>query len=186
MNCEQANEMMMKHFDGVMNDIENAQFKQHLKICNTCSLGFASLSEVFSTLEEDGNVEPPEEFEEKVMERVHSVAAKRTENIKRSRILVYCAAGISLIALAAALAVNLGGITDSIGSFVSDVVTLYNIATVTANQIFKVFSEMLKTYNYYIAAMMFMFLVIQKLAMNIRKQGRLREMYASLSKYYKR
>ncbi len=70
MKCNEAQAYMMKFFDKNLNDIEEAQFKQHLKNCKECSEEFLSLKEIFSEIEQDSVIEPPEDFELQVMSRL--------------------------------------------------------------------------------------------------------------------
>jgi predicted anti-sigma-YlaC factor YlaD len=64
----------MKFFDKELNDIEEAQLKQHLKNCKNCSEEFNSLKEIFDIVEQDSGIEPPEDFELQVMSRIANEA----------------------------------------------------------------------------------------------------------------
>lgn len=70
MNCSQAQDRMMKFFDRDINDIEEAQLKNHLKTCKACSQEFKSLKEIFADIEQLPEIEPPEHFEQQVMNRI--------------------------------------------------------------------------------------------------------------------
>jgi len=70
MKCYDSQNYMMKFFDRNLNDIEEAQLKQHLKICKNCSNEFVSLKEIFAVVEQDSEIEPPEDFERQVMCRI--------------------------------------------------------------------------------------------------------------------
>lgn len=75
MNCETANELMMKYLDHEINDIEEAQLLQHVKSCKTCSDEFNCMKEAFALLGNAEEIEPPEDFEIKVMERIAALEA---------------------------------------------------------------------------------------------------------------
>lgn len=70
MNCNQSQDTMMKFFDKDINDIEEAQLKNHLKTCKICSEEFKSLKEIFLDIEQIPEIEPPEDFELQVMNRI--------------------------------------------------------------------------------------------------------------------
>lgn len=78
MNCRLSNEFLMKHFDRNINDIESAQLKQHLRICSSCSSCFNELSYIVDNLEKpEIIIEPPEDFEFRVLERVKILKQKQ-------------------------------------------------------------------------------------------------------------
>ncbi|HEX2925431.1 MAG TPA: zf-HC2 domain-containing protein [Ruminiclostridium sp.] len=70
MNCNQSQNLMMKYFDRDLNDIEEAQLKQHLKSCSNCSEEFSNFKQIFTEIEQDPEIEPPEDFELQVMDRI--------------------------------------------------------------------------------------------------------------------
>ncbi|QNU67653.1 zf-HC2 domain-containing protein [Ruminiclostridium herbifermentans] len=70
MKCVDSQNFIMKFFDKELNDIEEAQLKQHLKNCKNCSEEFNSLKEIFDIVEQDSGIEPPEDFEFQVMSRI--------------------------------------------------------------------------------------------------------------------
>lgn len=74
MKCNESQNFMMKFFDKNINDIEEAQLKQHLKSCTACSEEFQSLKQIFSEIEQEPATEPPEDFELQVMSRIEKEA----------------------------------------------------------------------------------------------------------------
>lgn len=74
MKCVDSHNFIMKFFDKELNDIEEAQLKQHLKNCKNCSEEFNSLKEIFDIVEQDSGIEPPEDFELQVMSRIANEA----------------------------------------------------------------------------------------------------------------
>ncbi|MCR4436218.1 MAG: zf-HC2 domain-containing protein [Clostridiales bacterium] len=99
MNCKASQDYMMKYFDGCGNDIESAQFKQHLKTCKNCSEEFENLNEAFNFLTQDNGVEPPLDFEANVMKKIDSMEMVRRKRTERTLILLYWAATLALGAL---------------------------------------------------------------------------------------
>lgn len=80
MKCVDSKNYIMKFFDRELNDIEEAQLKQHLKTCKDCSEEFNSLKEIFDIVELEPEIEPPEDFEIQVMSRI----AKETKMYKNN------------------------------------------------------------------------------------------------------
>jgi predicted anti-sigma-YlaC factor YlaD len=72
MRCNVAQEYMMKYFDKNINDIEEGQLKQHIKICKKCADEFYSMKDILCEIEQDNEneVEPPENFELEIMNRI--------------------------------------------------------------------------------------------------------------------
>lgn len=99
MNCDLANELIMKYFDGENNDIEEAQLKQHLKTCKHCNDEFKCMNEIFESVENTNTVEPPESFELKVMEKVECFESKRKEKNANLLVILYNAATVLSIVL---------------------------------------------------------------------------------------
>lgn len=97
MNCEIYGGYMMKHFDGDINDIESAQLKNHLKMCMKCKGEFEELQEILCDVHAACVVEPPPDFEEKVMNRIND---REIISSRRSNIITGCIHSIATIALA--------------------------------------------------------------------------------------
>lgn len=101
MKCIDSQNYMMKFFDREINDIEEAQLKQHLKTCTNCTKEFLSLKEIFADIEQDSEIEPPEDFELQVMNKIENETAiyRKTsdENIFVFNILVVAVSFIFVI-----------------------------------------------------------------------------------------
>lgn len=73
MKCSEAQNYMMKYFDRDINDLEEMKLKQHIKTCEKCTGEFSGLKEIFAGIEEDSiPIEPPEDFELQVMNRIQN------------------------------------------------------------------------------------------------------------------
>ena len=83
MNCSQAYNYMMKYFDGELNNEEHAKLIHHINKCSQCCAEFQEYSSIVKVLEEDTEIEPPENFEMTVMSKIRSIeinTAPRREN----------------------------------------------------------------------------------------------------------
>lgn len=99
MNCEMSKTYIMKYFDGELNDIEEVQFRQHLKSCSSCNDEFNCMETIFTTLEVQTDIEPPDNFESMVMDKVSVIEEKRNEKSSRRLVLLYNAATLLSIVL---------------------------------------------------------------------------------------
>lgn len=97
MNCEISKEYIMKHFDGELSKDESIQFKEHLEKCNGCNAEFNCMQAIFTTLETKIEVEPPADFEAKVMDRVTIIENERKE--KSARMIVWLYNGAMALAI---------------------------------------------------------------------------------------
>ncbi|HEX3028226.1 MAG TPA: zf-HC2 domain-containing protein [Clostridia bacterium] len=113
MNCSIAQECMMRYFDGNLNDIETAQFRQHLKTCQKCKEDFESMKEIFDNLGEDFAAEPPDDFEIQVMEKIAIVEANRKKKSARFIAFLYSFAALMLLAPTVFLVKDLQGMGTS-------------------------------------------------------------------------
>ena len=111
MNCGLTRDYMMKHFDGEFNDIENAQMKQHLKVCTKCRAEFEELKSTFDFLEENECVQPPEGFEFDVMTKIYDFEAERRKRTSGFLVLTYNLAVLISIALLMTFASGLEGLS---------------------------------------------------------------------------
>lgn len=106
MKCNESRDYMMKFFDKNINDIEEAQLKQHIKSCTKCSEEFSALSEIFSEIEQDLAIEPPEDFELQVMSRLEREVVMYTKPAEKNT-FVY---DILLVAVSFIFVILFGGI----------------------------------------------------------------------------
>lgn len=99
MNCETSKDYIMKYFDGERNNIEEAQFRQHLEICPDCSNEFHCMENIFTALETKVELEPPADFETCVMDRVASIEKERKEKSSKRIVWLYNASTLLSIIL---------------------------------------------------------------------------------------
>ncbi|MGE4283454.1 MAG: anti-sigma factor [Clostridia bacterium] len=99
MNCGEVNEMMMRYFDGGINDIDCYYFKLHLKSCPVCSKQYAILSEAISYMELQPLLEPPEDFEKCVMNLVGRASAPKKNFLRIPMSIGYLLVSVLLLML---------------------------------------------------------------------------------------
>jgi predicted anti-sigma-YlaC factor YlaD len=188
MNCEVSNEYLMKYFDGDINDIEEAQFKQHLKTCRSCSEQFNSMGEILGTLESAGTVEPPEDFEARVMEKVDAIENVRREKSSRMLIWLYNAATIISIVLLMVFVADLkqvsllnafekigqyfGSFSSASAAVLGVVADIFGLIAGVFAVIFEVAFSIVKSYYYIFLTLIGLFIAVQKLFVMAIAQGR--------------
>lgn len=179
MNCQTSNDYMMKHFDGEASDIEEAQFRQHLKTCEKCSEEFACMSDIFGSLKESDIVEPPEDFEKRVMEKVEKVELARRENNSRMLVLLYNAATVVSIILLLVFVADLKQVSvfsafekigQYLGSFTSAAAAVFGVVGAifrllggVIGVIIDVAVSVVKSYYYIFITLIGLLFAIQKL-----------------------
>lgn len=99
MNCDKSKDYMMKYFDGELSDIEEAQFRQHLNVCPDCDGEFRCMESIFTTLETKVEIEPPKDFEARVMDKVAAIERERKERSSRNIVWLYNASTLLSIVL---------------------------------------------------------------------------------------
>ncbi len=187
MNCETSKKYMMSYFDGDKNEIEEVQFRQHLKCCGSCMEEFSSMEEIFKALETQTEIEPPANFEAMVMEKVEGIEKKRSENYSKRIVLLYNLATVVSIVLLLVFVADLKQVSvfsafekiaEYFGSFssatsavlgvVSDIFRLLGQAIyVVIDVAFSVF----KSYYYIFLALVVMLFAIQRLLNYVGEQG---------------
>lgn len=179
MNCQTSNDYIMKYFDGEINDIEEAQFRQHLKTCSKCSEEFKCMSEIFGSLEAANTVEPPEGFEASVMEKVDKVVLARREKNSRMLVLLYNAATVVSIILLMVFVADLkqvsvfnafekigqyfGSFTSAAGAVLGVVGDIFQLLAGVVGVILDVSVSVVKSYYYIFVTLIGLLLAIQKL-----------------------
>ena len=99
MNCDTSKEYIMKHFDGELSDSEGLQFREHMEKCSECNAEFNCMKAIFTTLDTKAEIEPPADFEAKVMDKVAIIEKERREKNARSIVWLYNGAMILSIVL---------------------------------------------------------------------------------------
>jgi hypothetical protein len=99
MDCEQNDIKMMKYFDGGLGDIEKAQFMEHINSCPACGKAFAIMNKLFCSSEPSGDIHPPDNFEENVMNKVNEYVSDRRKLNMRLLFLLYSFTAIVSVSL---------------------------------------------------------------------------------------
>jgi hypothetical protein len=188
MNCELSKEYIMKYFDGERNDIEDVQFKQHLKSCSSCNDEFNCMEEIFKAIETQTEVEPPANFEAMVMEKVGVIEKQRSETYSKRIVLLYNAATVISIILLLVFAADLKQvsvfnafekISDYFSSFSSATSAVFGVVSdifrLIGGALFVVLDvafSIFKSYYYVFLALVVMLFAIQKLLNYVGTQSR--------------
>jgi predicted anti-sigma-YlaC factor YlaD len=188
MNCEMSKEYIMKYFDGERNDIEEAQFRQHLKACGSCSDEFNCMAEIFQALETQTEIEPPDNFEAMVMEKVGVIEQQRSERYSKRIVLLYnLATVISILALLIFVAdlkqvsvfnafVKIGEYFSSFSSATSAVLgvvsDIFRLIGGALYVVFEVAFSIFKSYYYVFLTLAVMLIAIQRLLNYVGLQSR--------------
>mgnify|MGYP000889325232 CR=1 FL=1 len=179
MNCETSRDLIIKYFDGELSDVEEAQLKQHFKSCQSCREEFDTTKEIMNELEMQVGIEPPSDFEAKVMKKVDEIAAKRKERSERILVLLYNAATLLSIVLLLVFVADMkqvslsaafeklqvyfnsfSTVTSAIFGVVQDI---FGILGSALKVVFEVAFSIVKTYYYVFIALIMLFFAIQRL-----------------------
>lgn len=96
MNCKQSCDYMMKYLDGELSDSEHAQLIHHINKCNQCCVEFQEYNSIVKALEEDKGIEPPENFEIKVMSKIKLIDNNAKLRREKRLVLLYFVSTIIL------------------------------------------------------------------------------------------
>ncbi len=96
MNCKQSGDYMMKYLDGELSDSEHAQLIHHINKCNQCCIEFQEYNSIVKVLEEDKGLEPPENFEIKVMKKIKIIDNSAKLRTEKRLVLLYFVSSIIL------------------------------------------------------------------------------------------
>jgi len=93
-NCNQAYDLMMKFLDGELTNSEHTKLIYHINKCSNCCEEFQEYSSIVKALEEDNEIEPPDDFEMTVMNKIEQAEANskliRKKLIRKKRLLTLC------------------------------------------------------------------------------------------------
>jgi len=182
MKCNDSENYMMKFFDKEMNDIEEAKLKQHLKSCTNCSEQFVSLKDIFSDIEQSSEIEPPEDFELQVMNRIENEVTMYKSTFEESS-FVY---NILLVAVSFIFVILFGGILwdalrtpldliQSVQSAIEISKGLFSAAMSMGRgiiiAIMGVTASLYKTYYYAYIILGILLLVIQRIFFGMVREG---------------
>jgi hypothetical protein len=186
MNCNDYSDSIMRYFDSNLNDIESAQLKQHLKVCKKCSCEFEDMRLILSSLENDNIIEPPEDFEMKVMDRIKALQPS-VNSVPESTIkFIYGFTSFLLILLLFMFTLNMmgPGLLESITSRFTALNSIFDIVISIrgflgaifsfigdlSNTIIKMLIVIAKTYYYIIILAAVMLFAIQWMYVSLLKQ----------------
>ncbi len=182
MKCNEAQDYIMKYFDKNINDIEETKLRQHMKNCTPCSKEFESMKEIFLEIEQDPAIDPPDDFELQVMNRLEKEVLIYSKPVKENT-FVY---NILLMAVCFIFVILFGGIlyeaikqplelmqkvqfsTDLTKEFLSAAVTMIKGIGIA---IMGVAASIYKTYYYAYILLGILLLVIQGVFFRMVREG---------------
>lgn len=182
MKCFDSQNFIMRFFDKELNDIEEAQLKQHLKNCKNCSEEFNSLKDIFDIVEQDSGIEPPEDFEAQVMSRIANEEKKYKKSMDNNlfvyNILLVSVSMVFVIIIAGTLweifktPINLLQIMNRIFEFSKDyIVSAISMLRGIAIAILSVAASIYKTYFFGYIVMGFLLLLTQGVFFKMVRQS---------------
>ncbi len=173
MNCNLNQEYMMKYLESSANDIESAQFKQHLKTCISCKKEFEEMEKVFEVLNAREIVEPPQNFEAGIMSKIRNFESVK-KKVKDTRIaFMYMGGTIILTILFMLIFVNAKGFQSAkiseLPEILSDgMIILYNLLEIPGSFIVDTIEFLLKSMDiilkaYYYTSVVFFIVIMLSL-----------------------
>jgi len=188
MNCERSQELMMKYFDGDINDIENQQFKQHLTICEKCREDFEQLGSIFNSIKDATDVEPPENFEANVMENIHAFEMEKRKKTGRILMLLYNLATVVSVVLLIVFFAGTRGVTiqeamrladicagslaGTVSAMFSALTAFISLVTGVFRTLFQIGFSIITEYYYIFLTLMAILVAIQKMLFVLVEQDR--------------
>lgn len=89
MNCNEACDYMMKYLDGELDNSEYVKLIHHINKCSRCCAEFQEYNNIIKVLEEDKGIEPPDDFEMAVMNRITLLESNKKSRIEK-KFLAFC------------------------------------------------------------------------------------------------
>lgn len=187
MNCDTSKEFIMKHFDGELTETENIQFKEHLENCSECNAEFNCMKAIFTTLDTKAEIEPPADFEAKVMDKVAIIEKERKEKSARTIVWLYNGAMVLSIVLMLVFVADLKQVSvfsafEKLGEYFSSfssatsavigvVGDLFGLLGSALLAVVEVSFSIVKSYYYVFITLLVMLFVIQKLLHYVGTHG---------------
>lgn len=187
MNCDTSKEYIMKHFDGELSEAESVQFREHLEKCSECNAEFNCMKAIFTTLNIKEEIEPPADFEAKVMDKVAIIEKERREKNAKRIVWLYNGAMVLSIVLLLVFVADLKQVsvfsafeklgeyfssfssaTEAVLGVVGDLFTLLGSALLA---VIEVSFSIVKSYYYVFIVLLAMLFVIQKLLNYVGTHG---------------
>jgi predicted anti-sigma-YlaC factor YlaD len=187
MNCDISKEYMMKHFDGELNEAERVQFREHLEECSECRDEFNCMKAIFTTLDTKAEIEPPDDFEARVMDKVASIENERREKNAKRIVWLYNSAMVLSIVLLLIFVADLKQVSvfsafEKLGEYFSSfssaaeavmgvVKDLFALLGSALMAVIEVSFTIVKSYYYVFIVLLTMVFVIQKLLHYVGTHG---------------
>jgi hypothetical protein len=158
MKCDKYQDLIMRHFDHLLNKEESELLSRHADSCPGCRALMSDMSSIMQALETAPVVEPPADMEKMVMNRIDSLPENREHESNNIIKAIY--GTLSVVAVMLACVVTLGvydGVLSlmfqgagSLNSFIENAWNLqvvYNLVTDAFSQIlFSIFNTIQAVY----------------------------------------
>ncbi len=117
-SCAQCRASLQEYLDGTMVKTESMRVFLHLRECGACAAEHARWQDVFSRLEALPLLEPPADFDRKILESVPYASYRAMAELRRPRVPVFLEEQ-ALPAVVRALPTRLGGLVIAVGAAVA-------------------------------------------------------------------
>jgi len=104
MDCEKANDLMMKYMDGILTEPEAQSLHGHIKVCGRCKEDFLIYDGIMGDFSKMTLSEPPEGFEMRVMNIVRQLPETGLKSVRRS---LYGVLGVFSVLLGLGIIMNM-------------------------------------------------------------------------------
>ncbi len=105
MSCTPYDIYIMKHMDGELNDPERVKLMQHIAECSECKKEFDEFNSIKSVLELENIVEPPDNFQSVVMQKIDSLKMYGKKIKERNLMIMYFITSMGLTLMLIAVSV---------------------------------------------------------------------------------
>lgn len=187
MNCDISKEYIMKHFDGELSGSESIQFREHLDKCSECNAEFNCMKAIFTTLDTKEEIDPPADFEAKVMDKVAIIEKERKEKNAKRIVWLYNGAMVLSIVLLLVFVADLKQVSvfsafEKLGEYFSSfssataavigvVGDLFGLLAGALLAVVEVAFSIVKSYYYVFITLTIMLFVIQRLLHYVGTHG---------------
>lgn len=111
MSCDSYNSSIMRYFDGNIDHAERLSLEQHLRTCEDCRRDFEQMDSILNAIEGEGGIEPPEDFEQQVMDKIRMVDPIQSKKPNMLFISLYGFAAMMLFTVCSVLSYSIMGIS---------------------------------------------------------------------------
>lgn len=97
MTCNESHDYMMKYLDNELSNSEHAKLIHHINKCSQCCAELQEYNSIVKVLEEDKDIEPPENFEMAVMSKIRLINNSKKLRGENRLLILFFLFGILLL-----------------------------------------------------------------------------------------